>query len=156
MALEIKFDNPKILRGYLDQALTQVGLEEARHRIIGGRDGGLAYTLFKDPVREILSEFRATSRSDKPAVKENLDAVEKYIQSAEKHAKRYGFGLIAIRKVEKFGTYLSLESCIDPGGIGGPIESPERFEEFLKMVKEVRGDLDEQYKLVETAFKSLR
>ncbi len=149
MGLNIDFNNPKILQAYKELALPKAGLEESTDRIIVGGGGGLVYTLFQGELKGFPTKFEANSLSEMGVVQDYFNAVQTYLTNAGKHAEQHGFRLIRI------GSRDILYDCFNPEGLiynaslgSMDIESVERFEEFLEMVKSGKGELDKQYEVV--------
>ena len=113
---------------------------------------------FKDAMNELPVGFRATSIIDMGFVREYFDAVQRYVTSAEQHAKSFGFGLLLVNLENgKLSPELKLDSYIYGAGVGDvTIESAERFERFLDMVKTGSEKLDEQYASVLSAGQILK
>ena len=153
MSLEINFNNPDILKGYVDQALPQREIGNLRPRIIVGKGGGLAYMLFEEdnscsilpqtiPIRE-FNELAKTKRY--------INFLEFYINCAKEHADKFKF--IMLEKLPYEELKLMHESSLLYNPCIGDIEigSVERFEKFIDMVKEGHEELDKIYKKVLTA-----
>ena len=159
MALKIDFNNPQILAGHLEQALPQYGLQEVKGILIG-KEGGLAYSLFKDSYNSynIVREFGATSLNEMSVVRAYFDAVQRYVQQGSEHAKKFGFDLVEADTSKTTVTNgLDLGSYIYYAGIGSAtIENVERFKRFLEMVKEGHPEIERQYAKVRDASKVLR
>lgn len=159
MELKIDFNNPRILQGYVEQALSQIGLEESAGRIRAGSKGGLAYTLFQDKYRGFPLQFRISSASEMAIVQDYFNAVQAYVTNAGKHAEQHGFGLV-IENEKVITNGISLDDFIYNAGLGSStIESAERFQAFLDMIKSGKKELNKQYEgLVEKvkSFSNLR
>jgi hypothetical protein len=152
MALDINFNNPTMLQAYKEQALSQVGLEDFGHRIVVGEEGGLAYTLFKRKM-DFPLQFRICSASEKESVLNYFDAIGTYLKNAGNHSERHQFGLVRVDPNNIITPGMGLDDFIYEAALGSlKIESAERFEAFLEMVKSGKGELDKQYeRLVEKA-----
>lgn len=161
MDLKIDFNNPNLLRGYLEEALPQLGLEDAledvKKRIIVGKNGGLAHCLFSASELNLPREPRMSSLSEIRALTTCFGAIEDYLGAARDYAQEFDFqlvvncrdkGIIPVREGANF--YFST------AGIGDEsIKSLEEFERFLQMVIECREDLIQRYNAVKEAIKNI-
>ncbi|MBS3168884.1 hypothetical protein J4210_00210 [Candidatus Woesearchaeota archaeon] len=148
MQLEIDFNNPRILKGYLEQALPQYGLEEVGVTV--GRNGGLAYLLFKnDDWQRLPRELKVNTMNQIDAFRGYFDAVQSYVTAASVHAERFGFALVTVDGFQVLSPGLGRDSSVYQSGIGTvSIGSVDRFEDFLRMVVAARkenGILNERY-----------
>src|SRR3989344_3142560 len=153
MELKIDFNNPRILQGYKEQALIQADLEESAGRFVVGSEGGLAYTLFKDKFQGFPLQFRVCSVSEMAVVQDYFSAVQAYVTNAGKHAKQQGFGLVRVGDRTVISDGCGLDDFIYEAGLGSVnIESAERFQTFLDMIKSGKSELNKQYeRIVEKA-----
>jgi len=163
MELKIDFNNPRILQGYKEQALIQADLEESAGRFVVGSEGGLAYTLFKDKFQRFPLhkdkfqgfplQFRVCSVSEMAVVQDYFSAVQAYVTNAGKHAKQQGFGLVRVGDRTVISDGCGLDDFIYEAGLGSVnIESAERFQTFLDMIKSGKSELNKQYeRIVEKA-----
>lgn len=151
MGLKINFNNPRILQGHLEQALPQTSLQESTKRFVVGSSGGLAYKLFENIYHGLPLQFRISSVSEMAAVQDYFNAVHGYVRDAGEHAGRHGFKLVLFdeKEVSDYG----LDDFIYSTGLGSTdIESAERFQAFLEMIKSGKSKLDKQYEgIVEKA-----
>ncbi len=151
MALTFNFNDRRILERYLEQALPQLGLEDAASRFFSGREGGLGYLLFPNQDLAKMPE-RIYNLYQMSLAQSYFSGVKNYLDFAEAYAKSQGFGLVAATSPDKEPPVIQLRTKDDSIsvyalGIGSPaIESAEKFENFLRMAKEKRGQMDEQYK----------
>lgn len=152
MELQIDFNNPRILQGYKEQALPQAGLEESAGRFVVGSEGGLAYTLFQEKLGFPM-RFRVSSASEMAVVQDYFNSVQAYVTNAGKHAEQQGFGLVRVGDKNVISDGCGLDDFIYEAGLGSAnIESAERFQTFLEMIKSGKGELDKQYeRIVEKA-----
>ncbi len=134
--MEINFNNPLILGGYLEQAKPQYGLENV-DGIVVGKVGGLAYHLFTDCGKELSREFQIKSHDSIKNGRKYFDELEAFLDRNEERAIAYGFQLVTIRPSDN-SIFIGPKSLpyIYYTGIGDTnIESIEKFEKFLEMVK---------------------
>ena len=142
------FNDPSILRGYLEQAAPRFNLLEDPSRIVVGDTGGMGYTLFAGgDWQRFPTDIRIWTFYDSAAVRNFLGAIDKYVEFAEKHAAEYGFRILAVDRHEKKLTHPEKpELPIYSTAIGSTnIESVETLERFLKMVEEGKQPLSRLY-----------
>jgi len=146
MKLKVDFNNPRILLGYKEQVLLQVGLDDCAVRILVGYNGGLAYKLFPDRYDKFPLQFRITSASEMGSVHDFFNSVQTYVKDAEKHAKKHGFGLVTVSGRNDISNGYDPNGFIYDARLGSAnIESAGRFGAFLEMIKSGKSKLDEQY-----------
>jgi hypothetical protein len=146
MAIAIDFNRPSMLEAYKEQALSQHGLEEDARRILVGSQGGLAYILFPSPIHELPLDISVRTGSDVMLARDYFDAVHSYVIGAGQHAEKHGFGLVRVEEKNLLAEGVRLGDFIYSAGIGSVnIDSAERFQAFLEMVKSGKGELDKQY-----------
>lgn len=137
MDLKIDFNNPHILRGYLEQALPQIAPREFLIRQMTiGKEGGLAYRLFNGSEwRNVPEKPRMHTRDEIKLVKNYFGALETYIQTAEEHAKEHDFGLVYVKE-DDINPTLGVDYPLFSVGMGDvSIGSVEKFERFMQMLK---------------------
>lgn len=151
-SLDIDFNHPLILRGFINQALPQVGLENFSERIVVGRDGGLAYKLFNQPfsmpnVLQIYTKLQMKESID------YFDAIDRYLARADGCASEYGFGLVKFsNKNEIIDGFNSNDTLFDAGIGSARIGSVECFSSFLNMINSGKDDLEKLHEeLIEKA-----
>lgn len=161
MALKINFNDPNIIRGYFDQEFPSMGLDEAgRSRFVIGREGGIAYRLFDGSiVRTYPTELIVRCASDISAGREYSMAVINYLHEARALAGERGFLLV-------YANNVCGDLCIGPwteksylylAGIGAiSLESADKFEKFVNMIRDGRGKLDVGLQEVKTLADKLR
>lgn len=135
--MKIDFNHPSILQGYLEQAKPQFALENVRG-IVVGKTGGLAYRLFADDGKELPTSFNVRSIDSMKKVMSYLESIKAFIGESESYANNLGFRLVYINPPSNsISNGLESQSNIYFSGIGDKtIESVERFEKFLEMVKD--------------------
>jgi len=144
--MEVNFNNPNIIKGYLEQARPQFDLEEAKWFVIG-KEGGIGYSLFERDYYELPRNFEAKSIDSMKNVSAYFNAVQSFVDQWEKVAEGRGFKLVQIDpRSHKVSNGLESESFIYSAGIGdATIESASKFEEFLQMVKDGHSAIQEGY-----------
>ncbi|HLC52406.1 MAG TPA: hypothetical protein VJI98_04140 [Candidatus Nanoarchaeia archaeon] len=155
------FNTSRIIQGYLDQALPEFELEvylgqahpsgeleNLTERFVAGVEGGLAYKLFTKKDRTRLIRNRERIRIDSINALNILAAFsgefKQYINTASNYANEAGFGLVV---VDGFGRICPTTGAdLFDYGMGAPkIESVERFNKFLKLVKKAKPQLDVEH-----------
>ena len=155
--LALNFNDPRVLSGYLTQALPQVGLEEDSSRIVVGQEGGLAFLLFQE------GSWRKTDGKKIPWTSQGIDLVRKYFQVldeylaiAHQHAFRYDFRMVHVDDKRVISEGTNPRQPFFQTGIGkSRIDSPEQLAQFLQMVKESHGSLNQLYATVQEKSHSL-
>lgn len=148
MTLKVNFNNPNILRGHLEQTLPAlgIGLDEER-RVFVGKDGGLAYRLFRAgdnyvPRREIALDTKV----DMAAIRNYLNCVDVYLHTATEMAEGYGFKPMSYNGMDELCLEITANTSVFTSVIGDTeIKSAQRFEKFLRMIKEGTPRLKEMY-----------
>jgi hypothetical protein len=152
MALPIKidFNNPKILEGYLEQTIPQLGLEHLIPNLVVGTTGGLAYSLFeKDNLMKYPKNLRSQTLEDFGFVSQYYSAITDYINFAKEKANEFGFGLVFIGGDKLISEKLSNQQSIYMSGIGaGKIEQYSHFERFVKLLIDSESSLSELSKKI--------
>ena len=117
-------------------------------KIVVGEEGGLAYTLFQDGEGAIKN-LTITAKKDILPATEYLNRMENYLKLAEEHTKNFGFELVAaydFGSKKRIFSWDHFNSPFAAAGIGDwGIESLEKAEKFLVMIKENRGRLNQLY-----------
>ncbi|MBS3080914.1 hypothetical protein J4221_05560 [Candidatus Pacearchaeota archaeon] len=138
--MEINFNHPLILQGYLEQAIPQYGLEDVKG-IVVGKSGGLAYHLFADEGEGLPRELQIKGVDSIKKVKKYFDEIEAFLDRGSRCASNFGFRLVSIKHSlsspdKRIYNGLDSESDIYCVGIGdGFIRNVEKFEKFLEMIK---------------------
>lgn len=158
MNIEYNFNESNLLKAYLQQTIPQFELGEARFKIEVGENGGLTYNLFT-VSDECCKQFTIDTINQMEKTIFYFSSVKHYLQYAEQHARSFDFGLV----FKKNGSLIGPCSLEDTGmrssyiyhlGIGDSlIETRERLEEFLSMIKEGKDRLDHCYYLLKDALK---
>ena len=132
MQLEIDFNNPRILKGYLEQALPQYGLEEVGVTV--GRNGGLAYLLFKnDDWQRLPRELKVNTMNQIDAFRGYFDAVQSYVTAASVHAERFGFALVTVDGFQVLSPGLGRDSSVyQSGNFEGSYKISKRGSSILR------------------------
>ncbi len=161
MGFSINFNDPNILRGYLDQAIGQVFGEDAKkynERITVGSEGGLAYAIFSE-TRNVPTRVGAGTLNDAEKVISYFDALKDYIRQAEILAESYGFSLVQTgtpgrdRQILDYSKFAYLYYI----AIGSyNIDSPKKFEDFIAMAQKADDFLNEKYKNLELALSKIK
>lgn len=107
-------------------------------------------------MRNFPLEISVRTGSEVMLARDYFDAVHSYVIGAGKHAEKHGFGLVQIGHERNLIEGVRLEDFIYSTAIGSAnIESVERFQQFLEMVKSGREQLDIQYESLVGKAKSL-
>ena len=143
MELEIDFNNPNILKGYLEESRAQMGLNGKR--VFVGKEGGLAHSLFSNDWHR-LREPNMNTLNQMNALKAYLGAVEDYVNVASEYAIGRGFKPVTYNTDGVISLNPTLDSHVYSTGIGDvSIESAERFKECLQMIKEGSENFEQRY-----------
>ena len=141
MTLEVDFNDPRILQGYVEQFRQQLGLNEG-NRLVVGSQGGLAYALFTGDNSDYPQNFPAGTFCNLSCIKRYVNSVKDYLDRACSLSENFGFELVredSERKIVEF----TIGDFVYGAGIGSPtIEGANRLERFVKMIKEGRSELD--------------
>ncbi len=157
MALKLNFNDSSVLSGYLTQALPQVGLENKG--FIVGSDGGLAYKLLS--IDDFPRELKFHTMDDTRQVSDYLDALRKHLDYALGFADLRGFELVSAFD-SSVGKSRFVVQPFDPSSsniytaaVGSTyVRDVEQLENFLRMLKDQKPQLDNAYaNLVELAKK---
>lgn len=172
MDFTYEFNRPRMLREYLGQALHQVlfprseegmkpevkkrleGTERyLTERIVVGDKGGLAYALFREDDSKLFSSLPLQREANLDPIKELSDIIKQYKITAGNIARGSGFDIVAQERQRHdahnwnfslVNDYRSDSSPLTSMAIGGRvIESVERVENFVTMVREHYQRLDE-------------
>lgn len=158
MALTLRFNDSLVLKGYLNQALPQMGIENDP-KIVVGDSGGLAYCLFEPGRREeslvnlFPTNFNVRTLGSLETVTEYVRQVHRYTKMAAGFAKELDFKQVSVSEGE-FASPKTITTVTEADkdtelyslGIGdSEIESMEKLERFLAMVKIAKNPLEEAY-----------
>lgn len=149
MALDLEFNDPLVLKGYLNQAFKQMEIDS--EKIVVGDKGGLAYLLFETSKVDFPVSCELGSITDFNTTANYVGEVKSYLNLARAMAKQYDFKEVLI--TEDIITEMHDAVSFYKMGIGdNSIDNPEKLEKFLEMVKIVEKPLDEIYgKIIELA-----
>lgn len=159
MTLELNFNDSSVLRGYLHQALPQVELADDARRFLIGETGGLAYSLFSDASR-LGHEMRFHSTDGISRVATYLGMLRGHLDFGRDFVEKHGFKLVsAFKNVGGRDTEIQAfdpaKSNVYTAAIGDTsIESAERLEAFLTMVKEGKPRFDESFERLSEAYRT--
>jgi len=151
--MEYDFNHPSILKGYLEQAKPQYGLEDVKG-IVVGKSGGLAYHLFADEGGGLPREFQITSFDSMNKVKKYFNEFEEFLYKNEKRALATGFLLVSINPNDNriFNGRISPLDIYCAGIGDDTIENVQKFEKFLYMVKTNYQSIQEECKKLKGIF----
>ena len=156
MALEINFNNPHILRGYLDQAITQMGLVDVKDRLVVGSEGGLAFALFGEEFKDRTVVHIPTYQNVVDHIRALSEAVSVYDDCARTIAESAQFKSVETRADGSLYEEPCRESNLYNAGIGAAtIASADRFGEFVRMIRDGKEDLGKSYDAVVKAANDL-
>jgi len=156
MVLDINFNNPHILRGCVDQAVQQKGLEDVSERFLIGSCGGLAYALYGVEIKDKTLPRIVTYGCVVDGLINFGKAIEQYEIRAEEIAKDSGFKELGIRSDDSFWEEPPREVDLYSAAIGAvDIVSKERFEDFITMIAAGKDELTILYRQVVTAANAL-
>ncbi|HLD79332.1 MAG TPA: hypothetical protein VJA18_02130 [Candidatus Nanoarchaeia archaeon] len=159
MSFHYDFNDPNLISSYLEQALPQAGLEHDRKKFVIGHHGGIGYGLFSIGFRYWdCSKANVATYNDLQQTRDYFGVIGAYIETAKTYAQGKGFGLVSIlpTNIGDRLTHFDRSSPFHSTGIGEVrLESLERLEGFLRMIKEGKPALEEQYQKVTASAKDL-
>lgn len=148
MVIELNFNDPNVLHAYLYQALPQIGLQDNRDRFFIGKNGGLAYRLFR---REDMSmnnlpiNFRVFNPSEASEVVKYFARIESYLHTVNLDSQEFGFELLDTagddpRKLNMDGDNVYF------AGVGSMrITGEEKFSSLLRFVNDSKPLWEKHY-----------
>lgn len=144
----LDYNDPRILRTYLDQAFSNEP-EKTTLRMSVGNNGGLAYSLFSDPespdITIDLYDPRVCSLKD---LREGIDYYQKilaYLNFAETHAKKYEFGLVRFNEKGQLVPLKNPDGIFEAAIGRSPITSEQHLVQFREMIMSGRRELDDYF-----------
>ena len=140
------------MKGLICGSINQTELPQIADRIVVGREGGIAYVLFKSGT--IPEHYTVSTFLDRDEVVDFFKRVQDYINESASHARTFGFYLVSLNPFSKLIIPYSPNINMCNAGIGATkIESSENVESFLAMVKDVSVNLEDRVKDITAAGK---
>lgn len=149
MTSNIDFNNPQNIQKHLARALPLYGLEGVKDRFSTGDTRGLGYMLVPRSMSARFIDITKTLQTvpaDNPSLANYVCVARDYVKFSQNYAQKHGFKLLKFVESEE----LLLDDLPLSYAIGDTsIESLEKFERFLEMIKQGKVELDKQREIVE-------